>query len=66
MHFLHNFMGVVFNPTRVDPDVWIKGNESGSDYISTHTYYVVVVAIDPTDIWFYFNTVFIQNNIVSF
>ena len=44
-------MGVVFNPIRVDPDVLIKGNESGYYYISTHTYYVVVVAIDPTYIF---------------
>ena len=48
-------MGVVFNPIRVDPDVLIKGTESGYDYISTHTYYVVVVAIDPTYIFTKFN-----------
>ena len=36
-----------FKPTRFDPDVWIRGRDSGYDYIGTHTDDVLVVVKHP-------------------
>ena len=40
-----------FTPTCFDPDVWIRGHNSGYDYIGTHTDDVLVVAKHPTRVF---------------
>ena len=49
-HLLHTSREMVFEPTRFDPDVWIRGHEGGYDYIGTHTNDVLVVSVEPTSI----------------
>ena len=39
---------MVYKPTRLDPDVWIRERKGRYDYIGTHTDNVLVVAVDPT------------------
>ena len=40
-----------FNTTCFDPYVWIKGHESGYDYIGMNTDDVQVAVVDPTSIF---------------
>ena len=47
-HLFHTLRAMGFNPTRFDPDVWIRGRKRGYDYIETHTNDIFVVADNTT------------------
>ena len=50
-HLLHTLREIGFKPARFDLDVWIRGREGGYNYIGTHTYDFLVVAVNPTSIF---------------
>ena len=47
----HNLRVMIFNPTRFDPYVWIRGPEGGHYFIGTHADNDLVVAVKPTSIF---------------
>ena len=51
VHIFHTLRAIRFNPTRFDPDVWIRGGEGGCDYIGAHIDNDIVVAVKPTYIF---------------
>ena len=50
-HLLQTLRDMGFKPTRFDPDVWIRGRDSGYEYIWTHTDDVLVVAKHPARVF---------------
>ena len=51
VHLSHTLRVTIFKPTRIDPDVWIRGHEGGYYFIGTHNDNELVVAVNPTSIF---------------
>ena len=51
VHLSHTLREISFQPTRFDPDVWIRGREGRYYYIGIQNDDILVIAVEPNSIF---------------